>query len=85
MGRIQKSLTIIFTILSAVLILDSMNFGYAIAMFLLAGIIPGTNIVVSADAMLNTIMFVSGFILSRIVMSLLMARYFQPKAEALAE
>ena len=62
----KKSLTIIFTILSAVLILDSMNAGYAIAMFLLAGIVPGTNIVVSADQMLVLFVMLFGFVLGRV-------------------
>ena len=62
----KKKLTIIFTILSALLILDSMNVVHAIAIFMLAGIIPGTNIVLNADRMLEGFTLLLGFVLARI-------------------
>ena len=51
------------------MILDTLNAGYALAMFLLAGVIPGTNTVIDAASMLESILLVSGFILSRITLT----------------
>jgi len=65
---VKKTVTIIFIILSAVLILDSMDFAHALAMFLLAGIIPGTNIVISATVMLEFFALVIGFVIARVCM-----------------
>lgn len=62
----KKKLTIIFTVLSLVLILDSMNVMHALAFFMLAGIIPGTNIVLNADRMLEFFTLLLGFVLARI-------------------
>lgn len=62
----KKAVTIIFTILSAILILDSMNAGHAIALFMLAGIIPGTNIALNADRMLELFTLLLGFVLARV-------------------
>lgn len=62
----KKTLTIIFTSLSLLLILDSMNVGQAITMFLLAGVIPGTNIAISAATMLEFFALLIGFTLARI-------------------
>jgi len=62
----KKTFTIIFTILSALLILDSMDVSHAIAMFLLAGIIPGTNIALTADRMLELFALLIGFVLARV-------------------
>lgn len=62
----KKKLSIIFTILSGILILDSMNVGHDIAFFMLAGIIPGTNIVLNADRMLEIFTLLLGFVLARL-------------------
>lgn len=62
----KKAITITLTALSAILILDSMNFGYALAMFYLAGIVPGTNLVIDADRMLSLFVILLGFVLARI-------------------
>ena len=62
----KKNLTIIFIVLSALLILDSMNAFHALTMFMLAGIIPGTNIVINADRMLEFFTFFLGFVLARV-------------------
>lgn len=62
----KKTFAIIFTVLSLILILDSMNAGYAITMFLLAGVIPGTNIAISAVQMLELFALLIGFVLARI-------------------
>ena len=62
----KKKLTILFVSLSAVLILDTFNAGQALVMLLLAGVIPGTNVVIAADSMLKCILLVSGFVCSRI-------------------
>lgn len=67
----KKKLTILFTALSFILIFDSMNVGYALAMFFLAGIVPGTNIVIDASRMLELFTLLFGFTLSRITVNLI--------------
>ena len=67
----KKTLTLIFTILSLMIILDSLNVGEALFMFYLAGVIPGTNQVVKADRMLEIFTLLIGFTLSRIVMAIM--------------
>jgi len=69
----KKSLSVLFVSLSAILILDTLNAGHAIAMLLLAGIIPGTNISIDADRMLEYIFLLTGFTLSRVTTSLMRA------------
>lgn len=64
-GCMKKTFTIIFIVFSALLILDSMNAGHALTMFILAGIVPGTNIIVNANTMLTSIAGVLGFIVAR--------------------
>jgi len=62
---------IIFTslTLSILMILDSVNAGHAVFMFLLAGIIPGTTIVLSPTDMMSLFSLLIGFVLARIVTS----------------
>lgn len=67
----KKTLALIFTILSLMIILDSFNVGEALFMFYLAGVIPGTNQVVQADRMLEIFTLLIGFTLSRIVMAIM--------------
>lgn len=67
----KKNAIFTFLILSAILILDSFGVGHALVMFLLAGIIPGTNIVLSAQAMLNIIAIVAGFSVARVFVRIL--------------
>lgn len=69
----KKNLSIIFVSLSAILILDTMNAGHALAMFLLAGIIPGTDIEIDAGRMFEFIVLLTGFTLSRITTNLVRA------------
>lgn len=66
----HKTITIILVTLSLILILDSMNAGHAITMFILAGIVPGTNIVISATQMLEVFSLLLGFALARIAVRL---------------
>lgn len=70
----KKALTIIFISLSFILILDSLNAGHALVMFFLAGIIPGTNLAISATNMLEAFTLLIGFTLSRITISLIHMR-----------
>ena len=67
----KKALTITFTALSVIIILDSLNAGHAIVMFILAGIIPGTNTAISAANMLEVFTLLIGFTLSRVTLNLL--------------
>ena len=62
----KKQLAIIFTALSIILILDSFNIGHALTMFLLAGIVPGTDVVLSAGVMLEFFALAGGFVLARV-------------------
>ena len=48
-------------ILSGVLILDSFNFVHSLVMFVLVGVIPGTNTAISADQMLVLVAILLGF------------------------
>lgn len=66
----KKTVSIIFIILALMLILDSMNIGHMIAMFLLAGIVPGTNLVLNADRMLELFALLFGFVLARVAVTL---------------
>jgi hypothetical protein len=63
----KKTVATILTILSLLLILDSFNFGHALMMFYLAGIIPGTNIAIDAVQMLQFFALISGFTLARVL------------------
>lgn len=67
----KKTVTIILLALSAIIILDSLNAGHALFMFLLAGVIPGTNITISAASMLEFFTLLIGFTLSRITLALI--------------
>ena len=69
----KKIITVVFLSLSALIILDSLNAGHAVVMFLLAGVIPGTNLAISADEMLNLFALLIGFSLSRVTTSLIRA------------
>lgn len=66
----KKTVSIIFIILALMLILDSMNIGHMVAMFLLAGIIPGTNLTLNADRMLELCALLIGFVLARVATTL---------------
>ena len=81
----QKTIAIILTILSFILILDSMNAGHALTMFLLAGIIPGTNVAINANQMLEVFSLLLGFALARITIRLtqLFIKYRASEIEAI--
>ncbi len=69
----KKTLTIILLILSGILILDSLNAGEAIFMFLLAGIIPGTNTSLSGATTLALFGGIAGFVIARIMVRVITA------------
>lgn len=60
-------------ILSGLIILDSLNLGHILMMFLLAGVIPGTNIAISASTMMEFFALLIGVVIGR-----LSARALQP-------
>lgn len=62
----KKFIIIASLIGSCLLILDSFNAGSALVMFFLVGIIPGTDLSLSADRMLEIFALLTGFTLSRI-------------------
>jgi hypothetical protein len=62
----KKVLTIIFVILSVIIIFDSFNAWHAIAMFYLAGEIPGTHTSINAGTMMSVFALLIGFVLARI-------------------
>lgn len=64
--------TIITTclILSSLIVLDGFNAGHALMMLLLAGVVPGTNIVLSGSTMLEIYMVLIGFTLARVTLNL---------------
>lgn len=75
----KKALTILFLSLSVILILDSLNAVHALMMFLLAGVIPGTNIAISGDRMLEIFTLLIGFTLSRVTINLIRLREQTPE------
>ena len=79
----KKALTILFTALSVIIILDSLNAGQALVMFVFAGVIPGTNVAISAGNMLEFFTLLIGFTLSRITLILVrLSRADQPTTPA---
>lgn len=62
----KKTITIICLVLSAVIILDSLNAWHALAMFYLAGEIPGTRTSINANDMLSFFALMFGFVLARL-------------------
>lgn len=62
----RKTIILASLILSGLMILDSLNVGEALIMFLLAGQIPGTNLSLSGGAMLELFALAGGFTLARI-------------------
>lgn len=70
----KKALTILFLSLSLVIILDSLNAGEALFMFFLAGVIPGTDIIINASRMLEAFALLIGFTLSRLISPLLIVK-----------
>lgn len=62
----KKQLSIIANIISGIIILDSFNAAHSFAYFLIAGQVPGTNIVISGSAMLVLMTLIFGFIIGRI-------------------
>jgi hypothetical protein len=62
----KKAIIITCLVLSAIIILDSFNAWHAIAMFYLAGEIPGTRTSISADTMMSVFALLIGFVLARI-------------------
>ena len=67
----RKTIIILTTALSGLMILDSLQIGHAITMFLLAGIIPGTNIVLSPTVTLELFALLLGFVMSRVVINVM--------------
>ena len=62
----KKAITLICIILSAIIILESFNAWHAVAMFYLAGVIPGTRTALNAETMLSLFALLIGFVLARI-------------------
>ncbi len=69
----RKTIITICLVLSGIIILDSFHVPHALAMFWLAGIIPGTNLVVDAGHTLMLFSLASGFVVSRLVIRLFWA------------
>jgi len=66
----RKAIIIASLVGSGLMILDSLNVGSAIAGFLLGGVIPYTNYVITPDQTLALIFFISGFFMSRAVVAI---------------
>lgn len=64
--QMKKSISLILTLFSALIILDSLNAGHAAMMFLLAGVIPGTNYAIDANSALSLFAVLSGFTVARL-------------------
>jgi len=66
----RKAIIIASLVGSGLMIFDSLNVGSAIAGFLLGGVIPYTNYVISPDQTLALIFFIAGFFMSRAVVAI---------------
>jgi len=62
----RKTIIITSLILSGLIILDSVHAGQALVMFLLAGEVPGTTIVLSGARMMELFSLLTGFVVARI-------------------
>jgi hypothetical protein len=62
----KKFFTVFFLVTSLIIILGSFNFGYGFAVFLFAGIIPGTNLQLSPEQMLMLYAFAIGMAFIRL-------------------
>ena len=62
----RKFVIITCLILSSLIILDSLNVGHFLMMFLLAGVIPGTNIAISATTMMEIFALLIGLVVGRL-------------------
>lgn len=76
MKSMKNTITVIAIILSLLLILDSFNFGHALMVFYLAGVIPGTNIAIDAARMLELFALIGGFTVARVMSYVI--RSFKP-------
>lgn len=78
----RKAVIITTTILSGLMILDSLHAGHAFMMFLLAGIIPGTTLSLSPTMTLELFALLFGFVLSRVVVNLTRQAFSQSTQRA---
>ena len=87
----SKFVIVTCLILSGVLILDSLNVGHSIALFILAGVVPGTSLVIGANQMLAAFALLLGFIFGRLINGAIVkithqvAQHSQPKAATLVK
>ena len=58
-------------VVSALMVLDTVNAGQALVMFVFVGALPGTDVTISASRMLEIFALLIGFTLSRIVISII--------------
>jgi len=72
----RRFIIIVSLSLSLLLILESMDAGHALIMFIIAGQIPGTNLYIDASSMLALFAAVVGFISGRV--TILLATLAQP-------
>ncbi len=79
----KKQLSLIFTTLSALIILDSLNAGQALVMFMIAGVIPGTSLALDATVTLQFFAALIGFTLARASSQLV--KYSLPTTSSLAK
>jgi hypothetical protein len=62
----RKAIVVTCLIFSGLIILDSFNAGHILMMFLLAGVIPGTNIALSATTMMEIFALLTGLVIGRL-------------------
>ncbi|RWZ78169.1 MAG: hypothetical protein EOT05_00135 [Candidatus Microsaccharimonas sossegonensis] len=62
----KKTITIICSLLAAIIILDSFNAWQVIVMFYIVGEVPGTRTSISANTMMSLFALLLGFVLARI-------------------
>jgi hypothetical protein len=62
----RKAIIITCLIFSGLIILDSFNAGHILMMFLLAGVVPGTNVALSATTMMEIFALLTGLVIGRL-------------------
>lgn len=66
MHTVRKTIITTCLILSGLIMLDSLNVGHILMMFFLAGVIPGTNIALSASTMMEVFTLLIGLVIGRL-------------------
>jgi hypothetical protein len=82
MLAMKKIIIITSLIVSTILIFDSVNVGATLAMFVIAGQVPGTSTSLDAQALLFIYLLIAGFFTSRATSRLVAALTSTPRLQS---